>query len=806
MITAAFKKIKEDNIMRIKEYAKKYAKRGLSIIPVCSHNHEDMNQEHRQKCKAPGKAPLIAGWPNQDVTNFSKIDLWWRKFPKANIGMVLGSRTGLVAIDIDGVSGEDILANWSQGDLPPTWEYITGHGRRLIYALPEGIIAKKVTRTDRERAHSECALMGDGQMIVMPPSIHYTGVTYEWKDGQAPWDLDPTPVPKWILQEVTRASGQENCNFPQKEEAIGSKAINFLQSKCARFAEGWKIQQAEGLDEETWFRWCACLVAAKCQKTAHRFSSASTKHNSRSEERVSQLTKAEVQRGMVRCLTMGCQEDAIRKCFKGAINLNNNMITNSPGTHIVRYRGQQKTDKASEALEDIGLSFSPKTGKLEFINNNIYARYLLTQFDLIYYSSGEQFYFYENGVYKLAEQNALSRILRDKLHQHVPDEWTSSLEAGYLAALKREATYVSELNSERGYINLTNGLLNLTTFELEAHRKDCYLTIRVPITYDPKAQCPIFKKFLNDIFGEDQECINAIGEFMGYATTADTQAAKALVLYGNGANGKSILCNVLMELCGKENVATVPLKDLENPFKRASLVGKIINLATENELGKCGLNTQFFKAIISSDMIDAEIKRGPSFSFQPICKLVFALNNLFYSADLSQGFFRRLLIIPFEREFIGEKADKGLFEKIKTELPGILNFALEGLKRLRNNNYNFTEPQKTKDVLIEYRKAIDPVFEFVSESIQRAPAHQTIKNDVLHDAFRSWCFKNGHKGSADIGKRKLTERFKQVLKDCRIPYDVGMSNGKRYISGISFILDSPEVLEPEEVADLDMVG
>lgn len=790
--------------MKVKEYAKRYIEKGFSIIPVCSSNHEGMSEKHKKECNNPGKAPLIRGWTKQDVPEWKEIELYWERNPNVNIGMALGSKVGLVGIDIDGDSGEAILTKWSQGDVPSTWEYTTGNGRRLIYTLPKGIITKKVTRRGEE-IHTECALMCDGQQVVLPPSVHYTGVTYEWKEGQAPWNIKAAPAPQWLLKEVT-VKGQNSRNFPQTETVPNSKTIDFLQRKCRRFAEDWKIQLEQGLDEDTWFRWCACLITAKCKKTAYCFSSASSKHNSRSQNRITQLIDANDQRGMIRCLTMGCQEDDIKKCFRGELNVTDKIITNSPGSHIFRYREQQKVKKTSDVAEDIGLSFSSKTGKLEFINNNIYARYLLTQFDLIYYSSGEQFYSFENGVYKLVEQNALSRMLREKLHQHAPDEWTSKIEAGYLAALKREATYVPELNSERGYINLTNGLLNLTTFELEAHRKDSYLTVRVPITYDPEAHCPIFKKFLNDIFSEDQECINAIAEYMGYATTAETRAAKSLVLYGNGANGKSVLADILVELCGKENVATVPLKDLENPFKRASLVGKLLNLATENELGRSGLNTQFFKAITSADMIDAEIKRGPCFSFRPICKLVFALNNLFFSPDLSKGFFRRLLIIPFEREFIGAEADKGLFEKLKTELPGILNFALEGLKRLRDNNYNFTEPQKSEKALLEYRKTIDPIFEFVSESIQKAPAHKTIKNDVLYKAFRSWCEKNGHKGSAEIGKRKLTERFKQALKECSIPYDVGMSNGKRYISGICFILESPEVLEKEALVDLDMVG
>jgi putative DNA primase/helicase len=365
-------------------------------------------------------------------------------------------------------------------------------------------------------------------------------------------------APEWMIKKMKRgAKTVEKTTGKDQKDGL-TKAIYLLENKCKCFAEDIKIQQEGHLCEEQWFKWCTCLTMAGFPKSAVAFSKASFKHNARSEQRLNELAEQQGKIGMVRCTTFGCSNEEICKCFKKSVCMQNKEHTTSPGSHLLQAT-KKKKEVDKEELERIGISIN-KHGNLEDLNGNKFARYILEEVDLIY-TPGDQFYLYSDGVYKIIEANLLSRLLRNKLHQFVPDAWTERLEQIYLTALERETTYVESINQNRNYLNLINGLFNLETMELESHRKDVYSSIRIPIKYDSEAKCPRFMQFMDEVLGSDQERIDTLGEYMGYSMTAETRGEKALVLYGKGANGKSVLSNIFIELCGQENVATIPLQD-----------------------------------------------------------------------------------------------------------------------------------------------------------------------------------------------------------------------------------------------------
>lgn len=174
----------------VPEAMKAYARLGWPIIPLCSNDHSGMSEHHRKNCSKPGKTPLIQDWPNALVPDDEKIEEWARTWPSMNVGLVLGSCSGIVAIDVDGEYGEDLLKEWSEGDLPDTCEFSTpGGGRRLMYAVPSDIKVSKYSKSHPEKPHEECALLGDGCQTVLPPSRHANGDLYEWKGGHTPWEF-----------------------------------------------------------------------------------------------------------------------------------------------------------------------------------------------------------------------------------------------------------------------------------------------------------------------------------------------------------------------------------------------------------------------------------------------------------------------------------------------------------------------------------------------------------------------------------------------------------------------------------------
>lgn len=174
---------------------------GMQPIPLCNPAHLNTWDRHIESCKGPGKRALIS-WKTHSETTVAMLDEWNSKYKYYNIGIKMGSVTGLVGIDVDGPEGEELLQKMSNGEVPETWEYATGAGRRLLYSIPKTLKTKKVKETG-EGDHNECALLCEGQYTVVPPSIHKSGTMYQWDAEKNPEKMDCTPAPKWILDLIT---------------------------------------------------------------------------------------------------------------------------------------------------------------------------------------------------------------------------------------------------------------------------------------------------------------------------------------------------------------------------------------------------------------------------------------------------------------------------------------------------------------------------------------------------------------------------------------------------------------------------
>jgi putative DNA primase/helicase len=385
------------------------------------------------------------------------------------------------------------------------------------------------------------------------------------------------------------------------------------------------------------------------------------------------------------------------------------------------------------------------------------------------------------------------------VHEFVADCWTASLEAKYMAALKREALAERPMDNNRNLLNLENGMFDLTTLELLPHNRKYQSTIRIPVNYVPEAKCPKFYRFLKEVFDGDKGRIRVVRQMLGYCLTPEVKAQTAFILYGSGSNGKSVLAEILRELCGPSNVSAVSLGELGNSFTRLDLVDKCLNLVTEAEMDGASFKTEYFKSIVSGDAIRAEIKNGASFNFKPFAKLVFCCNNLPYSRDRSFGLSRRMTIIPFNRQFSGDEIDPDLTDKLKLEMEGILQFAIRGLVHLRDNKYQFAKSQVINDARNEYQRLINPIASFVDDMLEAGSATDRIYNENLTRAFQSWCRENGHGKMSDMTAERFHSQLKMILRDKRIPFKTS-KGGKRYLSGVRLkIKDDLETCVLEEI-------
>ncbi|MFT5875021.1 MAG: P4 family phage/plasmid primase-like protein [Clostridium sp.] len=756
-----------ENIVR---YTKKYIENlKLPIIP----------------CK--NKIPLIEDWPNNWLESANEIKKYQRVNPNVNIGLVLGHTSCIIGVDIDGDEALKKYIELSGGNLQNTWTFKTASGGlRVLFSSPKGMQMKKHTIT-YAGAHSELAFLGDGQQTIMPPSKIEGGGSYSWVEGKAPWECELAPIPAFIAKLMNKSKVTiENNNLVLSDE-FPNEVIAKLSNKCPLFKSDFQEQQKKGLSEDKWFRWISLLTKAACYDVAQIFSNTSSKHNSRSNERLKSM-QLKNSCAMIKCTTFGCTLEQIMQCHKSIKNKKDKPtdVINSPGWFI-----KNAEEKPFNDLKEIGLYIS-QYGNLEYINGNQFAVHILKKHTLVY-SDGGGFYLYEKGIYRLLNENDCSRVLRDLLHKYVPDSWTPNREAIYIETLKRVAPKVIQMNIDKNFIILNDEVMDLSTFQCIPHSKKYLTTIRTPITYDINSECKRFLQFLSEIFDEDGERISVIQEIMGYCLTAETVAQKAFLFYGQGSNGKSVLLKIIAKLVGEENISSVPFEELKNSFARYDLLNKTVNIVTENEVDGKGFNSAYFKAIVAGDPIRLEIKGGKSFTYAPICKILMGINNLLYSKDKSHAFTRRLLIVPFNKSFNSKNDDKFLEEKLEKELPGIFNFAIEGLKRLILNGYEFSNSTDINNVLDDYKKSINPFEGFVEEAIEAGDLLSRVSYGKISQQYTEWREENGYTNSSNISHHALAAALKKILINKNIPHSTGKSNGLRYITGIKIKAAETEI-------------
>jgi hypothetical protein len=184
------------------EAALDYLARGWAALAICTPDHVGVGPTHGKQCKHPGKAPW-GPWKEYQTTLPTEEELRrkWKDNPQLNVGMTLGGITGLIGLDVDEDGGEELLRRLSQGDLPPTLEFSSGKGRRLLYRVPPGVRLKPTPKPGGEEVEGgELRLLGLGSQTVMPPSRHKASWRrYAWKPGHSPDEIDPALAPAWVI-------------------------------------------------------------------------------------------------------------------------------------------------------------------------------------------------------------------------------------------------------------------------------------------------------------------------------------------------------------------------------------------------------------------------------------------------------------------------------------------------------------------------------------------------------------------------------------------------------------------------------
>lgn len=435
--------------------------------------------------------------------------------------------------------------------------------------------------------------------------------------------------------------------------------------------------------------------------------------------------------------------------------------------------------------EERGYLYDEKKNSYKF-NANAFAKHFIKRCHVRSTKDGRLFLYNRKGVFEELSEVSLGKVLRTIMHEGRWNSWKSPYEAEVVKVLQRESITVEEMNTNRNYINVRNGMLSLTTFTLHPHSPEFLSTVQIPIEYNPNATAPHFMSFMKDITIDDSQLINVHQELVGYWLTVETKAEKAVYYYGGGANGKSVMASIVTALVGQDNVSSVPLSEFSQTFGMENLIGKSLNIAAENEMGGKALKTENFKAIVSGDNITINIKYRPAINYRPYCRLVFLVNNLPDSSDVTEGYFRKIIIVPFPRTFKKEERNVELKNELLKELPGILNWAIQGLKRLRSNNYQFSECKAIKETESAYYNEQNPVREFFQSHVVQVDGSRTKQSD-FYNMYSQWLTVQGIDDKGTKSRQVFWRYFKVILDSENIPIVKKKVKGTVYYDGIKLI-------------------
>ena len=333
-------------------------------------------------------------------------------------------------------------------------------------------------------------------------------------------------------------------------------------------------------------------------------------------------------------------------------------------------------------------------------------------------------------------------------------------------------------DAEPWLLGVANGVLNLRTGSLRPGAAGDRITRHTQIPFDPAATCPRWERFLEEVLRGDAELIDYIWRAAGYGLTGVVSEQCVFMCHGSGANGKSVFLAILRETLGQyafnAPFSTFEAKDRSSiPNDLAALAGRRLVTASETNEGS-RLNEARLKALTGGDPITARFLHGEFFTYQPVAKLWLAVNHRPEVRDDSYGFWRRVRLVPFLRQF-RDDADAGLLDTLRAELPGILAWAVRGAIAWRERGLE--PPAAVLSATEAYRVESDPLAGFLEECCVEGVGLSVVASEIYR-AYRGWAEAQGLPRTETLSNKvfgmRLAARFeKRSSKDHNVYLGVG---------------------------------
>jgi len=399
-----------------------------------------------------------------------------------------------------------------------------------------------------------------------------------------------------------------------------------------------------------------------------------------------------------------------------------------------------------------------------------------------------EIWIYKEGVYLPQGRSDIKEIMRGIL-----EAWYNQYYYNLVIAKIEPDTYIDckkfFSSNYPDELPVQNGILNIITKKLNSFTPEKIFFNKLPIEYNPSAICPAIDSFLNDVLSNKEDKL-VFYELAGFSLMKEYRFEKAFMLVGNGRNGKGRCLELLKRMVGAENCASLPLSALiPDSFNIYELFGKLLNLA--GDIGNKDLQeTSYFKSLTGRDIVTTKRKFLSGLTFENYAKFVFACNELPSVYDTSRGFWDRWVLLEYPYTFVTqaelEKAtnktnlkikDENIINKIITpkELSGLLNQALEGLKRVIDNK-NFSVTKGTQEIKELWIRKSNSAIAFAFDNLVEDYDNIITKKE-FRKKYSDYCKKHGVPNKSDfVIKKTLQEMF--GVSDEKIM--VGNLNSSRY--------------------------
>ena len=336
--------------------------------------------------------------------------------------------------------------------------------------------------------------------------------------------------------------------------------------------------------------------------------------------------------------------------------------------------------------------------------------------------------------------------------------------------------YVASKPSASKLISLKNGLFHVEDQALIPHSLGFFTQNSLNFDYDPNATCPRWEQFMSDIWEDDIEAIHTLQEMFGYILSGDTKQQKFFNMIGPRRSGKGTINKILVSLLGQHNTVAPELGELCDTFGLQPWLGKLLASFTDArapERNRNAVVSQLLR-IVGGDTITVNRKNKEAWNGYLPTRIVIYSNEVLQLTENSNALTGRMIVLKMTKTFYGNE-DTELAIKLESELSGIFNWAMEGLRRRLERGGHFVQPASGASYLELMAELGNPIGSFVDDTLIFDPLGSVAKDDVF-TCYSHWALKKKLAVGTEFSFKR---RFLAATQEHRIEAGLDRTDGKR---------------------------